>query len=251
MLESMPTPLTITRENLSEVFSAESFVIPLMKEAGYSSGFFVNQIRYRLSKARGVKRFKVGHAGTLDPFADGVLLVLCGKATKLQDFYMKAGKEYICTVRFGASTPSLDLDTEINAEDQGFGLSDNALAEAIRAILPEFVGEHEQMPPRFSAKHVDGKRAYQLARQGDEVEIKLSPKLVRCDEVELLSIEEKSARIRLACGSGYYVRSFGRDLAARLGTLGYLTQLSRSKSAGFSAEECLKLREVLDASEGV
>lgn len=236
-------PITITRENRHLVFSAKSFFIPIMKESGYSSGFFVNQVRRRLSKARGVKRFKVGHAGTLDPFADGVLLLLCGGATKLQDARMKQPKEYIATISFGAATPSLDPDTDVSERDENFTLDPDQLA----AALPGMVGEIDQMPPRYSAKHVGGKRAYELARQGDDVEIALSPKRVVCHELELLAVQGNTAQVRVSCGAGYYVRCLARDLARELGTLGYLTELRRTQASGFALADCLSLREVLDA----
>ena len=236
----------LSRENLAASAELSSWVIPVLKEAGHSSGFFVNQIRRRLSRARGVKRFKVGHAGTLDPFAEGVLIVLCGRdATRQQSRFMQSPKTYETLVRFGETTETLDIDGDEVTQDGAFALEGEALHDAIEAALPRFVGEIQQVPPIFSAVHVDGRRAYDLARKGEHVELKA--KTVRVDDIELVGVEGREARVRVTCGSGFYVRSFARDLAEALGTIGYLRELKRTMSSGIRIEECVRLREVLDS----
>lgn len=245
--------LIITSDNLDEVKGAASFVIPIFKEAGYSSGFFVNGIRRRLSTLRGVKRFKVGHAGTLDPFAEGVLLALCGHATREQSLWMKRPKEYEATVRLGETTPSLDPDTPVSSRDAAFKLD----AGALSPVLARFTGELEQVPPLYSAKKVDGVRAYKIARKADKnisagqeapvtPAIVLKPARVRIDAIELLGVESNDIRIRVTCGSGVYIRALARDIAAALGTCGYLTGLTRTRSGGVDVLQCLRLRQVLN-----
>ena len=236
-----PAPVRIMHQNLPLIFSAQAFLLPILKEPGYSSGFFVNQVRRRLSSARKIKRFKIGHAGTLDPFATGVLLLLGGGATKLQDTFMTMPKTYEATIRLGATSPSLDPDTEVTPHEP---YAPN-IAE-LQRVLAGFCGEIEQIPPAWSAKHVDGKRAYALARAGREVV--LDPVRVRVDELVLLGVEGADVRVRVTSGSGFYVRALARDVAAALGTVGYLTQLARVHASGFALEECLTLREVLDGN---
>lgn len=225
--------------------SSKAFVFPLWKEAGRSSGYFVNQLRYRLSKLHRVKRFKLGHAGTLDPFADGVLVLLGGKATRMQSHYMGASKCYECTVIFGAATPSLDPDTAISERDEAFALADDALRDGIVASLPSLIGEIDQLPPVYSAKQVDGQRAYKLARKG--VQLELKPKRVVVHSIELLEVGNLQARLRVTCGSGVYIRAIARDLAAHLGTLGYLASLTRTSCGGFSRERAIPFASLLDA----
>ncbi|MCK6440743.1 MAG: tRNA pseudouridine(55) synthase TruB [Planctomycetes bacterium] len=234
-------PVIITRDTLPDVHSLASFVLPVFKEPGYSSGFFVNQVRKRLSHARRDRQFKVGHAGTLDPFADGVLILLCGKATTVQDEWMRRPKAYEGVIRLGETTESLDPDTEVSARDEKFKLDRSALDKAIG----RFIGEIDQIPPAYSAKHVEGKRAYELARAGTPPT--LEAKKVRVDSMEILDVSGNDVRVRVVSGSGFYVRALARDLAIVLGTIGYLHQLRRTASGDVMVSDCMKLREILDA----
>ncbi len=232
----------LTADNLYRIRTSDGFIVAVRKEPGHSSTFFVNQLRKRLETARRVRHFKLGHAGTLDPFADGVLVLLGGRATVLQDQLMRGPKTYEADVRFGATSPSFDPDTDITVQDPDFVVDPAAL----EAVLPKFTGEIAQVPPAFSAKHIDGQRAYQLARRGEEVV--LEPRQVRIDQLELISSAGNTARIRVVCGPGTYIRSLARDLATELNTVGMLSSLIRTESGGFSIDECLTLRQLLEAT---
>lgn len=181
---------------------------------------------------------KNGHAGTLDPFATGVLPIAFGQATKLIPFVMNGDKEYEFILKFGSLTNTDDLEGEIIKEG-GYVPS----KEDILKILPTFVGKIKQTPPPYSAIKINGERAYKLARQG--VEIELQPREVEIYELELLDrINEDSYQFRVACSKGTYVRSLGRDIAFKLNTFGYLTKLRRTKCAIFSLEDTILLENL-------
>lgn len=228
-----------SRPTLDGLGSSPAFLLPIWKPAGRSSSFFVNRIRWHISHIHRVKRFRVGHAGTLDPFAAGVLVVLGGKATSLQESVIHQPKAYLATVRFGATSPSLDPDTEVRVLDSGFRV-DRALLETAANSMTGLV---DQLPPDFSAKRIAGKRAYELARAGKATV--LVPAKVRIDAVRIHGVREADADIEVRCGSGCYIRAVARDLAAALGTVGYLTSLERIESAGFEKKDCWPFDAVL------
>lgn len=191
-------------------------------------------VRTRVSKAAGVKRVKIGHAGTLDPLATGVLVLCTGKATKRIEELQLHDKEYTATLQFGATTVSFDME---HPESEWFP-KDHITEDGLREVLKQFVGDIEQVPPVFSACNVNGKRAYELARKDREVELKAKP--IHIEEIELLWFddEKKQAQIRVVCGKGTYIRSLARDIGAALGSGAYLTQLCRTRVGEFRIEDC-------------
>ena len=192
-------------------------------------------IRYVLSKRLHVKRVKMGHAGTLDPLATGVLVLCTGKATKQIEELQKHSKEYTATLQLGATTPSYDLEHEV---DQTYP-TEHITRELIEKTLPQFVGDIMQRPPLFSACKVEGDRAYELARKGCDHQ--LEPKQVRIDEIELMSFdpEKMQMQIRVGCGKGTYIRSLARDIGEALGSGAHLTQLCRTRVGDVRLEDCL------------
>jgi tRNA pseudouridine55 synthase len=175
---------------------------------------------------------KVGHAGTLDPFAEGLLIALAGAYTRLAGFASALEKEYIASVRFGETTDTLDPEGKRVAEGP---VPDG---ESLRGVLEEFVGEISQVPPAFSAVHVDGRRAYESARKGEQVS--LAPRTVTIHSIQLLDFSGADAALRVSCSRGTYVRSLARDIAERLGTCAYLTRLRRTRIGGFLVEQAVK-----------
>lgn len=194
-------------------------------------------VRTRISKKIGVKRVKIGHAGTLDPLATGVLILCTGKKTKEIERLQYDTKEYTATLQLGATTPSYDMEHEV---DETYPV-EHVTKALIIETLPQFVGDIQQVPPQYSAVKVGGKRSYQLKRSGDEVELKAKP--IRIDEIELVSFDEekKQASIRVVCGKGTYIRSLARDIGEALGSGAYLTALCRTRVGGVRLEDCVEL----------
>ena len=192
-------------------------------------------IRYLVSKRIHVKRVKMGHAGTLDPLATGVLILCTGKATKQIEQLQLHTKEYTATLQLGATTPSYDMEHEVNATYPTAHIT----RELIEQTLPQFVGDIMQVPPLFSAVMVDGHRAYKMARKGQEVELAAKP--VRIDELELTAFdaEKMQMSIRVVCGKGTYIRSLARDIGEALGSGAYLTALCRTRVGDVRIEDCL------------
>lgn len=205
-------------------------------------------VRTRISQKVGVKRVKTGHAGTLDPLATGVLILCTGKATKKIDSLMLNEKEYTATLQFGATTPSYDMEHEV---DQTYP-SEHITREKVEAVLDQFKGNVDQIPPVYSAINVNGKRAYAQARKGREVEMPV--KHVRIDEIELTDYddEKKQATIRVVCGKGTYIRSLARDIGEALESGAYLTALCRTRLGDVRIEDCRTIddfQEWLDGQE--
>lgn len=194
-------------------------------------------VRTRISKKIGVKRVKIGHAGTLDPLATGVLILCTGKKTKEIEQLQYKTKEYTATLQLGATTPSYDMEHEV---DNTYPV-EHITKELIEQTLTQFTGEIQQVPPEYSAVRVDGKRAYKLKRKGNEVELKAKP--VRIDEIELLSFDEekKQASIRVVCGKGTYIRALARDIGKALDSGAYLTALCRTKVGDVQLTDCIAL----------
>ncbi|HEX4797483.1 MAG TPA: tRNA pseudouridine(55) synthase TruB [Humisphaera sp.] len=208
-------------------------ILNLDKPPGISSARAVDRVKRLLPRGT-----KIGHAGTLDPFATGVLLLLIGKATKSCEHLMDAPKQYEATIKFGANTPTDDLDS---AEEPVEVRAIPALAQ-VSAALGAMVGEILQKPPSFSALKIGGQRAYDVARRGQAVE--LEPRKVRIYSAELLSYEWPLARIRVDCGRGTYIRAMARDLGAALSVGGYLTELRRTRIGAFDVSGALKLHDL-------
>ena len=192
-------------------------------------------IRYLVSKRLHVKRVKMGHAGTLDPLATGVLILCTGKATKQIEALQLHTKEYTATLQLGATTPSYDME---HAVDNTYP-TEHITRELILETLPRFVGDIMQVPPAFSACMVAGDRAYDLARKGQEVALAAKP--VRIDELELTDFDPSTMQmsIRVVCGKGTYIRSLARDIGQALGSGAYLTALCRTRVGDVRIEDCL------------
>ena len=213
----------------------EGALIYINKPYRMSSFGALAHIRYLVSKKIHVKRVKMGHAGTLDPLATGVLILCTGKFTKQIESLQLHTKEYTATLQLGATTPSYDMEHEV---DKTYP-TDHITRELIEKTLPQFVGDIQQVPPLFSAVMVDGHRAYKIARKGQEVE--LAAKTVRIDELELTSFdaEKMQVSIRVVCGKGTYIRSLARDIGEALGSGAYLTALCRTRVGDVRIEDCL------------
>ena len=209
-------------------------ILSFDKPLTWTSFGLVSKVRYLLCKHIGEKKLKVGHAGTLDPLATGVLIICTGKATKQIDTLQAKTKEYIATLQLGATTPSFDLETPIDATYP----TEHINQEAVEQALTKFIGRIEQVPPSFSACKVDGKRAYDLARQGKEVELKA--KVLVIDEIELLDFNPASmqATIRVVCSKGTYIRALARDIGLALESGAHLTALRRTRIGDYRVEDC-------------
>lgn len=215
----------------------EGEVLYFDKPLRWTSFAVVNKIRYHISRKLGVKKIKVGHAGTLDPLATGVMIICTGKATKRIEEFQYHTKEYIATLQLGATTPSFDLEKEIDATYP----TDHITKEMVEETLKKFVGTIEQVPPVFSACKVDGKRAYDLARKGDEVELK--PKILVIDEIELLECNLPEIKIRVVCSKGTYIRALARDIGQALQSGAHLTDLIRTRVGEVKLEDCMKVED--------
>ena len=213
----------------------EGEVLFFNKPLGWTSFKVVGHIRYHICRRMKVKKLKVGQAGTLDPLATGVMIVCTGKATKRIEEFQYHTKEYIATIQLGATTPSYDLEHEIDATYP----TEHITREKIEETLKQFLGEIQQIPPAFSACKVDGARAYDLARKGQEVELK--PKLLAIDEIELLAcdLEKMEIKIRVVCSKGTYIRALARDIGEALHSGAHLTGLVRTRVGEVKLEDCL------------
>ena len=218
----------------------EGEIICIDKPYRMSSFGALAHVRYLISKRLGVKRVKTGHAGTLDPLATGVLILCTGKATKRIDELQRHTKEYTATLQIGATTPSYDMEHEV---DNTYP-TEHITRELILSTLPKFIGTIQQVPPAYSACKVDGKRAYELKRKGKEVELK--PKTLQIDEIELtaFSPEDMTMQIRVVCGKGTYIRALARDIGEALGSGAYLTALRRTRVGDVRVEDCIKIDDL-------
>lgn len=209
------------------------------KPLRWSSFALVNKFRYLASQHLGVKRVKVGHAGTLDPLASGVMILCTGKHTKQIDALQQGVKEYVADIYLGATTPSFDLESQVDATYP----VEHITRELIEAVLPRFVGEIDQVPPVFSACKIEGRRAYDMARRGEEVE--LAAKRITIHELELLAYDAPHHLcVRVLCGKGTYIRSLARDLGIALGSGAHLVGLKRTRVGEARLEDCITLEEI-------
>ena len=196
-------------------------------------------VRYVLSRTLGYK-VKIGHAGTLDPLATGVLILCTGKATKRIEEFQGQTKEYMATLQLGATTASYDMEHEVNASFP----TEHITRELINDTLPQFIGDIEQVPPTYSAVKVNGDRAYELRRAGEEV--KLKPKHIHIDEIEVVEfdVEKMQLSLRVVCGKGTYIRALARDLGRALNSGAYLTALRRTRVGDFTIDRCLDYEHI-------
>lgn len=212
-------------------------IIYLDKPYRWTSFNLVNKVRYQLSRKLNVKKIKVGHAGTLDPLATGVMIICTGKATKRIEEFQYQTKEYIATIQLGATTPSYDLEHEIDATYP----TEHITCEMVKEVLQKFIGTIEQVPPAFSACKVDGKRAYDLARKGQDVELK--PKTLVIDEIELLTCNLPEIKVRVVCSKGTYIRALARDIGEALNSGAHLTALARTRIGDIKQADCMTFDE--------
>ncbi len=214
-------------------------VLGIDKPLGWTSFDAVKRLRGAIQRRLHLKRFKVGHAGTLDPLATGVLIVCTGRATRRIEELQAGSKEYVATLQLGATTPSFDLETEIDATYP----YEHVTLEAVEAVLPRFRGSIMQAPPLFSAVKIDGKRAYKLARKGAEVELKPKPLVIT--ELEIISFEPPRLELRVVCSKGTYIRALARDIGQALGTGAHLTALRRTRVGEIGIGSCLTVEEAV------
>lgn len=211
----------------------EGEVVYFNKPLTWTSFDLVNKFRYKLSRKLNVKKIKVGHAGTLDPLATGVMIVCTGRATKRIDEFQYQTKEYVATLKLGETTPSFDLEKEVD----GVYPTEHITREEVAKVLQSFVGTIQQIPPVFSACKVDGKRAYELARKGEEVELK--SKTLVIDEMELLECDLPAIKIRVVCSKGTYIRALARDIGVALQSGAHLTGLERTRIGNVTLDMCM------------
>lgn len=215
-------------------------IIGIDKPLGWTSFDAVKRVRGAIQRRLHLKKFKVGHAGTLDPLATGVLIVCTGRATKRIDELQNGDKEYVATIRLGATTPSFDLETEVDAVYPW----EHITRERVEEIIPTFIGKIMQVPPVFSAVKVDGKRAYNLARKGKEVELKAKSLYIK--EMELLGMDMPEITLRIVCSKGTYIRALARDLGEALGSGAHLTGLRRTRVGDVRVEDCLTIADAIE-----
>ena len=223
----------------------EGEVLYFDKPLTWTSFAVVNKIRYHLCRKLGVKKLKVGHAGTLDPLATGVMILCTGKATKRIEELQAHTKEYVATLMLGATTPSYDLEKEIDATYP----TEHITRELVEEVLKKFVGSIEQVPPAFSACMVDGKRAYDLARKGEEVQLKAKTLVI--DEIELLECNLPVIKIRVVCSKGTYIRALARDIGEALQSGAHLTGLVRTRVGEVRLEDCMQVDVFESWLEGI
>lgn len=219
----------------------EIFVVD--KPLGWSSFHVVKKLRGALTarlRHAGVRKLKVGHAGTLDPLASGVMIICTGKATKRIDELQAGVKEYIAGITLGATTPSFDLETPVDATYP----TEHITREMVETVLRQFTGTIQQVPPVYSACKVDGDRAYKMARRGEEVELKAKTLVI--DEIELLEFSPEEIKIRVVCSKGTYIRALARDIGAALGSGGHLCSLRRTRVGNGLIENALSIEHALE-----
>ena len=215
----------------------EGEILYFDKPFGWTSFALVNRVRAMISRKLDVKKIKVGHAGTLDPLATGVLIVCTGKATKRIEEFQYQTKEYIASLQLGATTPSFDLETPIDVTYP----TEHITKELVENTLIQFIGSIQQVPPVYSAVKIDGKRAYDYARKGETVEIKAKELVI--DEIELMEYAFPLIKIRVVCSKGTYIRALARDFGLALHSGAHLTALQRTRIGAVSIDKCMNLEQ--------
>jgi len=210
------------------------------KPLNWTSFDVVAKLRYKICRHLNIKKMKVGHAGTLDPLATGVIIICTGKATKKIEEFQYQTKEYVAILRLGSTTPSFDLETEI---DQSYP-TEHITEELVKETLPKFLGSIEQVPPAFSACKINGNKAYEFARKGIEVELKAKTLVI--DEIELLEYAPDEIKIRVVCSKGTYIRALARDIGQALQSGAHLIALDRTRIGDITLEQCLQVEQMDD-----
>lgn len=212
------------------------------KELDWTSFDLVRKLRNFLCRQTGIKKLKVGHAGTLDPKATGLMIVCTGRETKNIDLIQAKEKEYVATLKLGATTPSFDLET---AENETFS-TDHLTPELLKSALGKFVGEIDQIPPLFSAVKIEGKRAYEHARKGSDMV--LAPKKVTISELEMVTFSKEEITLRIVCSKGTYIRALARDLGNTLECGAYLVGLRRTRIGNLKIEDAWEVQDFIEKS---
>lgn len=218
----------------------EGEVLYFDKPLHWTSFKLVKQVRYQLSQQLKVKKLKVGHAGTLDPLATGVMIICTGKATKRIESFQYQTKEYVATLQLGATTPSFDLETEVDATYEVAHITRALIDE----VLPTFIGSIQQVPPAYSACKVDGQRAYELARKGEAVELKAKELVI--DEIEVLDYQETVLKVRVVCSKGTYIRALARDIGQALNSGAHLIALERTRIGDVTLADCRTVEQIAE-----
>jgi tRNA pseudouridine55 synthase len=217
----------------------EGEVLFVAKPLEWTSFNLVSKVRWNLQRTLKIKKLKVGHAGTLDPLATGVMIICTGKSTKQIDTYQYQTKEYIATLKLGATTPSFDLELAVDATYP----TEHITRELVDLAIPRFLGEIWQVPPAYSAVKVDGKRAYDYAREGKEVELK--SKVLVIDEIEVLDFSLPILKIRVVCSKGTYIRALARDIGLALNSGAHLIALERTRIGDVRIEDCWQIDDLI------
>ena len=217
----------------------EGYVLIVDKPLEWTSTDVVRKIKYAIERL-GYKKIKVGHAGTLDPLATGVLIICIGKATKRVEELMAERKEYVAEIMLGATTPSFDLEHEIAARYPW----EHITRGDVELVLKKLSGERFQIPPVYSAKKMEGRRAYELAREGEEVEMRKA--LINIYEMELLECDLPRIKIRVECSKGTYIRALAREIGESLSSGAHLTSLRRTQSGGNRVENAMELKKIVE-----
>ncbi len=212
-------------------------ILLIDKPLGWTSFDAVKRVRGALTRRMKVKKLKVGHAGTLDPLATGVMVICTGRATKRIDELQAGVKEYVATLALGATTPSFDLETEIDATYP----INHITSELVKETLQKFHGTIQQVPPAFSAVKIDGQRAYKMARKGQTPELKAKTLVI--DDIELLQYAQDQITLRIVCSKGTYIRALARDIGEALGSGAHLTALRRTRVGDFTIDKCISVDE--------
>ena len=223
----------------------EGRVLLIDKPLNWTSFQVVNKIRWLIKQQFGIKKIKVGHAGTLDPLATGLLIICTGKLTKKIETYQAQVKEYTGTITLGTTTPSYDLESEV---DQTFDIS-GITEEDIQDNTKHFTGEIQQQPPIFSALKKDGKRLYEYAREGEKV--KIPKRIITISEFEITKIDVPNIEFRAVCSKGTYIRSLAHDFGKSLNNGAHLSALRRTKIGGFSVEDAVSVLAFEEAFKAI
>ena len=221
----------------------EGEVLYFDKPLYWTSFKLVKLVRNTLSRKLKIKKIKVGHAGTLDPLASGVMIICTGKATKKIESFQYQSKEYIATLHLGATTPSFDQETEIDATYP----TEHITRQQVERVLAPFVGSIKQVPPSFSACKVEGVRAYELARKGSDVELKAKELVI--DEIELLEFSPIEIKIRVVCSKGTYIRALARDIGRALDSGAHLSGLIRTRIGDVTLDRCYHVDQIAELAE--
>ena len=221
----------------------EGEVLYFDKPLYWTSFKLVKLVRNTLSRKLKIKKIKVGHAGTLDPLASGVMIICTGKATKKIESFQYQSKEYIATLHLGATTPSYDQETEIDATYP----TEHITRQQVERVLASFVGSIKQVPPSFSACKVEGVRAYELARKGSDVELKAKELVI--DEIELLEFSPIEIKIRVVCSKGTYIRALARDIGRALDSGAHLSGLIRTRIGDVTLDRCYHVDQIAELAE--